>query len=32
MYGFMDDILIRVMDEFKIDRQKWEDILKGFVR
>jgi hypothetical protein len=32
MFGYMDDILIRVMNEFKIDRPKWEEILKGFVR
>ena len=32
MFGYMDDILIRVMNEFKIDRPKWENILKDFVR
>lgn len=32
MFAFMDDILIRVMNEFRIDRQKWESLLKGFVR
>lgn len=32
MFGYMDDILVRVMKEFKIDMQKWENILKDFVR
>ena len=28
----MDDILVRVMNEFKINRPKWENILRDFVR
>ena len=28
----MDDILNRVMTEFQIDKQKWDAILKNFVR
>jgi len=32
MFGFMDDILNRVMTEFQIDQQKWDAILKDFVR
>ena len=28
----MDDILNRVMTEFQIDQQKWDAILKNFVR
>lgn len=32
MFSFMDDILFRVMTEFEIDKVKWTNYLREFVR
>ena len=31
MDGYLADIQDRVLEEFKIDKPKWNDILKNFV-